>query len=488
MPEKMVDQKTSGKSIWFRCAYAEKCGACQLLKYPYHVQLRKKQERVESLLSSYGTVDPILGMKNPMHYRNKVHAVFALDRARRPISGVYAAGSHHVVPVRHCLIENEKADLIIESIVALLPSFPWSIYNEYTHRGLLRHVVIRASSATGQMMVTLVTTSLECPQLDRFVEQLTSMHPEITTIVINANPRMTSAVLGTNEKVLYGPGYIEDVLCGKRFRISSRSFFQVNSRQTEILYNTAIDLCCLTGNETILDAYCGTGTIGICASDRAKQVIGVEVNGKAVADAKVNAAINHVDNASFYTDDAGRFLSRLAEKNIHPDLVITDPPRSGCSDAFLDSLLCVNPPEILYISCNPDSLARDLHFLVSNGYRAEKIVPVDMFPGTNHVETVVSLSKGEISSKPVRVEFSLEGLDTSCLLNDATYQQIKDYVLEHTGLHVSTLCIAQVKAKHGIIERACYNKAKSEGGRVPKCPPEKEKAIEDALRHFQMIP
>ncbi|MBQ9288683.1 MAG: 23S rRNA (uracil(1939)-C(5))-methyltransferase RlmD, partial [Clostridia bacterium] len=429
MADRTEQVKTSGKSIWFRCPQSETCGGCQLLKLPYSAQLRKKQEWVESLLSAYGSVQPIIGMENPKHYRNKVHAVFALDRARKPVSGVYAAGTHHVVPVRHCLIENEKADQIIASIVDLLPSFPWSIYNEHTHRGLLRHVVVRVSETTSQVMVTLVTTSLEYPQQERFVEQLLRLHPDITTIVLNANPRQTSAVLGTQEKVIYGPGYIEDLLCGKRFRISSRSFYQVNSRQTEILYNTAIDLCQLTGTETILDAYCGTGTIGICASDRAKQIIGVEINGKAVADAKINAEINQVKNAAFYTGDAGNYIAKLAAKNILPDLVIMDPPRSGCSDLFLNTVCSMSPKKLLYISCNPESLARDLQSVLSRHYHVDAIIPVDMFPGTQHVETVLLMSQQK-PDDTIHVGIDLKPEDVTVAESKATYAELQAYIEE----------------------------------------------------------
>ena len=381
------------KSIWFKCPYANQCGACQLLKFPYQVQLCKKQEYVESLLSEFCNVDRIIGMENPFHYRNKAHAVLSQDRSGCPVSGVYAEGTHHVVPVRHCLIESEAADRIIQSIVQLLPSFSWRIYNEHTHKGLLRHVVVRTSNATGQIMVTLVATSADFPDQERFVDLLLSSHPEITTVVLNINPRITSAVLGTKEKVLHGPGYIEDILCGKRFRISSRSFYQVNARQTEILYQTAIRQCRLSGCETLLDAYCGTGTIGICASDHVKRILGVEVNSQAIADARINATINGISNTTFYTDDAGRFMTRLSAQKISPDVVIMDPPRAGSSKPFLDALLALHPNRIVYVSCNPQTLQRDLHMLVNDDYLVQAISPVDMFPGTQHVECVVLMSR-----------------------------------------------------------------------------------------------
>ena len=379
------------KSIYFRCPHAKVCGGCQLLQYPYQVQLQKKQAWVESLLSSFCSVDPIIGMETPAHYRNKVHAVLSVNRNGLPVSGIYASGTHRVIPVKHCLIEDEKADEIIQSIVGILPAYHWSVYNEYTHRGLLRHIVVRTSRTTKQIMVTLIATSVDFPNQEAFVKELLDIHPEITTLVVNANPRQTSAVFGTKEKILCGPGYIEDILCGKRFRISSRSFYQVNASQTELLYRTAIDLCQLTGRETLLDAYCGTGTIGICASDNVKRLIGVEINRAAIDDARINAEMNQVDHASFYTDDASRFMTRLSVQKTIPDVVIMDPPRSGSTEEVLSSLASLAPEKIVYVSCNPETLQRDLYFLVQHGYCVKKIVPVDMFPCTQHVETVCCL-------------------------------------------------------------------------------------------------
>ncbi len=416
MVKSNTDLNPSNKSIWFRCPYADKCGGCQLIKYPYQVQLRKKQEWVTSLLSPFGPVDPIIGMDNPMHYRNKVHGVISADKSGNPVAGVYAQGTHHVVPVKHCLIENEKADTIIQSVLTILHSFSWRIYNEYTHRGLIRHIVVRVSDTTGQIMVTLVVTSLEFPGQDKFAEQLLALHPEITTIVLNLNSRQTSAVLGNQEKVLYGNGYIEDILLNKRFRISSRSFYQVNGRQTAVLYQKAIEMCCLSGNETLLDAYCGTGTIGICASDHVKRLIGVEVNKSAIEDAKMNALANHIENASFFTDDAGRFMKRLTLQKTIPDIVLMDPPRAGSSPDFLSALSSLKPKKIIYISCNPETLARDLSYLSLHGYDLTKATPIDMFPCTQHVETVVCLSNKNARSKDY-VEIGLDVED---------YYRIKD--------------------------------------------------------------
>lgn len=381
-------------SIYFKCPVAARCGACQLTRLPYQEQLRVKQARMEALLSPFCPVEKIRGMEDPLHYRNKVHAVFAVDKRGMPVAGVYAAGTHRVVPVKHCLIEDERAGRIIQSIVALLPRFKLRVYNEYTHRGFLRHAVIRTGWKTGQIMVTLVATSLTFPGGRDFVAALRQRHPEITTVVLNENSRQTSAVLGRRETVLYGDGYLEDELCGKRFRISSQAFYQVNARQAEVLYRTAVGLMDLTGRETLLDAYCGTGTIGLCAAEGAERLIGVELNAQAVRDARENARRNGVANAAFYCDDAGRFMTRMAREGRAPDVVCLDPPRAGSDEAFLTALKALGPRRVVYVSCGPDTLARDVAFLCRDGaYQAEVAVPVDMFPCTEHVETVVALSR-----------------------------------------------------------------------------------------------
>lgn len=381
------------REIRFSCPVAARCGGCQLAKYSYREQLTLKQKRVTQLLGKLCPVEPIIGMADPFHYRNKVHAVIAPDKKEYAISGVYALGTHHVIPVKSCLIEDPRADRIIQTIVSMLKPYKLRIYNENTHRGFFRHVVIRTGGKTGQIMVTLVTTSQEFPGGKAFVAELVEKHPEITTVVLNINQRETSMVLGKKEITLYGDGYMEDELCGKRFRISSQSFYQVNARQTEVLYRTAIDLAQLTGKETLLDAYCGTGTIGLCASDHIARLIGVELNADAVRDAKENARRNGVTNASFYCDDAGRFMVKMAREHRVPDVVMMDPPRSGSDEPFLRSLLTLMPPRVVYVSCNPETLARDAAVLVKGGYKAVKAIPVDMFPCTEHVETVMLFRK-----------------------------------------------------------------------------------------------
>ena len=426
-------------------------------------------------------------MEEPYHYRNKVHAVFGLDRKNNPISGIYKEGTHRILPVDSCQIEDQKADEIIVTIRSMLRSFKIRVFDEDTGYGLLRHVLIRRGFTTGEILVVLVTASPVFPSKNNFVKALREKHPEITTIVQNINGRSTSMVLGDKEHVLYGKGYIEDELCGLRFRISSRSFYQINSVQTEKLYGKAMELAGLTGKETVLDAYCGIGTIGLIASKHAGKVIGVELNQDAVRDAVQNAKKNGITNAQFFCNDAGRFMSHMAARGESADVVFMDPPRSGSTEEFIDSVALMQPKRVVYISCGPDTLARDLKVFAKHGYRAKEAWPVDLFGWTGHVETVCLLSKLHEAKHHVNVRLDMDELDLTSAESKATYEEIKEYVFEHTGLKVSHLYIAQVKQKYGIIERENYNKPKSENVRQPKCPPEKESAIIDALRYFGMI-
>ena len=383
----------NANEIRFACPVADKCGGCQLSHMAYADQLRVKQQTVEKLLKGICPVAPIRGMEDPFHYRNKVHAVLAADKQGKPYAGVYAAGSHRVIPVKDCLIEDERASRIIQTIVGMMARHNIRPYNEDTRQGYLRHILIRTGQATGEIMVVLVAASLEFPGKKHFMAELRQLHPEITTLILNRNDKRTSMVLGQREKVVFGPGYLEDVLCGKRFRISPQSFYQVNARQTEVLYRTAIEFMGLTGKETLLDAYCGTGTIGLCAAEGARKLIGVELNADAVRDAIENARRNGVRNATFTCGDAGQFMTRMAAQGRVPDVVCMDPPRAGSDAPFLKALTTLMPPRIVYVSCNPETLARDLKVLVKGGYRAVQAVPVDMFPCTEHVETVVVLDR-----------------------------------------------------------------------------------------------
>ena len=510
------------------CPYAKKCGGCDYQGMPYEKQLKEKQAYVQKQVGNFCKVLPILGMDEPYHYRNKVHAVFDIEKKRgsRPgargngkaangkqgngkngrfaakpapggiISGVYKAGTHEVINIDACQIEDELSSAIIRDIRGLLHSFKIKTYDEDTGYGLLRHVLVRRGFHSGEVMVVLVLGSPVLPSKNNFVKALGKLHPEISTVIINVNDKRTSMVLGDKESVIYGKGYIEDTLCGCTFRISPKSFYQVNPVQTELLYGKAIAYAGLTGKETVVDAYCGTGTIGIIAAKSAKKVIGVELNRDAVRDAVKNAKCNNVKNIEFYNADAGQFMVEMAEYRADAkagekngadevDVVFMDPPRAGSDEAFLSSVVTLAPKRVVYVSCNPETLARDLLYLTKHGYRAQECQPVDMFPWTKHVETVCLL----ILRNPV-THINID-VDVEELVQDkrgaATYGQIKDYVLEHSGLKVSSLYIAQVKQKCGIIERENYNKPKSEDAKQPQCPPEKEKAIRVALQHFRLI-
>ncbi len=386
-------QKGREKNI--ACPVYKKCGGCQLLHMDYEKQLEWKKKQASALLKPYGKLKEVIAMEEPVHYRCKVHAVFGRDRNGKVISGIYKEGTHTVVPVKTCLLEDEKADAIIQTIKGLLRSFKIKTYDEDTGYGLLRHVLVRVGARTGQIMVVLVLSSPIMPSKNNFVKALRKEHPEITTVVVNVNDKITSMVLGDKEQVIYGPGYIEDELCGMTFKISPKSFYQVNPRQAEKLYKKAMEYAGLTGKETVLDAYCGTGTIGMLAAPKADKVIGVELNKDAVKDAVAGAKKNHLQNIRFYQSDAGDVLLQMAEDGEKVDVVFMDPPRTGSSEKFLSSLVVIKPKRIVYVSCDPETLARNLQYLCGKGYRMEKGCLVDMFPFTIHVETVVLMSRVE---------------------------------------------------------------------------------------------
>lgn len=373
------------------CPLAKKCGGCQLQNMDYLRQLKFKQAKVEKLVGIYGRVGKIVGMENPYHYRCKVQAAFGTTRGGKIISGVYQSSSHRIVNVDSCMIEDEKADEIIVTIRNLLPKFKLRPYNEDTGAGFLRHVLVRKGYNSGQIMVVLVTASSVFPSKNNFVGAILKAHPEITTILQNINSKRTNLVLGDINKTIHGSGYIEDSLCGCTFRISPNSFYQINPAQTEKLYSLAVEYAGLTGRERVIDAYCGTGTIGIIAAKTAGEVIGAELNAAAVRDAKANAQRNNVQNIKFVCADAGQFMRDMAAQGEKADVVFMDPPRAGSDKRFLSSVITLAPEKIVYISCNPETLARDLRYLANNGYKVNKIKPVDMFPFTHHIEVVVQL-------------------------------------------------------------------------------------------------
>ncbi len=500
MPEKkksISNNKSGVKSG--NCPLYKKCGGCQLQNLTYEQQLRYKQVKCIRLLGKFCRVGEIIGMGNPYHYRNKVQAAFALDRHSNIISGVYQSSSHKIVPVTVCMTEDEKADEIIGTIRRLLKNFKLRPYNEDTGRGFLRHVLVKRGFKSGQIMVVLVTGTRDFPKKKDFVATLLKIHPEITTVVQNVNNQKTSMVLGNRSEVLFGDGYITEQLGDFSFRISPKAFYQINPIQTEVLYNTTLEFAGLTGKETVIDAYCGTGTIGIFASPKAKKVVGVELNPDAVKDARVNAKLNSAENTEFYNADAGEFLADAAASNEKYDVVIMDPPRSGSTVKFLKSVVKLAPKTVVYVSCNPETLARDLMFLVRNGYKVKKMQPVDMFPHTNHVETVVLLSHkkpdGHIN---VKVEFGEdEGkvpLDNIAKRAESykpkervTYKMIKEYIEAKYGFKVHTAYIAEVKRDLGLPMYDAPNAV--EELKQPRKHPtaEKVEAIKDALKHFEVI-
>ena len=390
------------------CPIAKKCGGCQLQNLEYEEQLSLKQSKLIKLVGRYCHIDEIIGMQEPFRYRNKVSRAFGF-RNGRIISGIYQSSSGRIVQTDSCLLEDEFADEIIKTVRELCVSFRIKAYDLNTGRGFFRHVLVRRAVNTDETMVVLVTAKGEFPKKQSFVAALLKKHPEITTVVWNVNQTETPLFLGEKSEILYGHGYITEKLLGLSFRISPKSFYQVNPKQTEILYSKAREFAGLSGKETLIDAYCGTGTIGLTMAKGAREVIGVETNREAVADANENARINGIKNARFVCADAGEFMADLAQKGEKADAVITDPPRAGCSKKFIDSLLSLSPKTIVYVSCNPETLTRDLFALRKGGYKVKKIQPVDMFPFTEHVETVVLLSRKDVHER-IKFDVNVEGL------------------------------------------------------------------------------
>ncbi len=377
------------------CPYAKKCGGCDYQGVPYAEQLKKKQKDVRKLLEPFKKPEPILEAAHPLHYRNKVHGIFGRDKKGNIFTGIYEEKSHRIVPVEDCGIEDATASAILKTLCELVKSFKIRVYDEDRGTGHLRHALIRVGRNTKEVMVVLVVTDPIFPSKNNFTKELRRRHPEITTVVLNINDRDTSMVLGERNITLYGKGYIEDLLLGLRFRISPSSFYQINPEQTEVLYKKAIKFAGLTGKERVIDAYCGIGTIGMCAASKAREVIGVELNRDAVRDAIANAKANGIKNVRFVSDDAGAFMKRMAEDGERADVVILDPPRSGSTPEFIDAVKILGPARVVYVSCDPVTLARDLAVFAKKGYELKKAQPVDMFPGTKHTEVCCLLERSE---------------------------------------------------------------------------------------------
>lgn len=476
----------SSERITPDCPYFPRCGGCTYRHIRYEEELRLKKQRVQDNLSRIGgsdvTVEEILGARDTLRYRNKAQYPVSKDGA----VGFYRARTHEVIECEHCLLVKPEADAAAEALREYMQSCRVAGYDEKTGRGLVRHLYVR-SNAAGESLVCVLVNGDKLPKEDRLVTLLRDACPKCTGIVLGTNTKKGNVILGDRYRTLWGSDRLEDTLCGKTFRLSVPSFYQVNRIQAERLYAKAIEFAGLTGQETVLDLYCGAGTITLALSDHAKKVLGAEIVPEAIDDARENAARNGVKNAEFFCGDASDVAKKLARENLRPDVITVDPPRKGLAADVVESIAEMQPQRVVYVSCDSATMARDVKRLADLGYTAQRACAVDMFPRADHVETVVLLSKGEIDSKKVRVEFSLEDMDMSGFQKGATYEQIKAYVLEHTGLKVSSLYISQIKRKCGLDVGQNYNLSKKEDAKVPKCPPEKEAAIRGALKYFQMI-
>lgn len=491
------------------CPMARKCGGCQIQEMKYDRQLKFKEEKVRGNLIRIGevpeellaqTMEPITGMEpsegqeQPFHYRNKAQFPIGTDKDGNVIAGFYAGRTHSIIPNTDCALGVEVNEEILTCILKFMEEYQIPAYDEERHKGLVRHVLIRYGFITKEIMVCLVINGNKLPHSEILTERLAAIDG-MTSITLSINKEKTNVIMGNMIKPLWGQTYITDYIGDVKYQISPLSFYQVNPVQTEKLYGLALEYAGLTGNETVWDLYCGIGTISLFLAKNAKQVYGVEIVPQAIEDAKNNAKINGIQNAEFYVGKAEEVLPGYYKEyarehggeTAHADVIVVDPPRKGCEESLLRTMVDMQPEKIVYVSCDSATLARDVKFLRGNGYEIQRVRAVDQFPHTVHVETVVLLSKGEIDSKKVRVEFSLEGMDMSGFQKGATYEQIKAYVLKHTGLKVSSLYISQVKRKCGLDVGQNYNLSKKENAKVPQCPPEKEAAIVEALKYFQML-
>lgn len=469
------------------CPVAKKCGGCDFWHMDYEEECRLKAQRVKDCLNRIGgeSIDemPILAAPTCLGYRNKAQYPVASEKGRA-YAGFFQAGTHQVVENDRCRILPEETDRVKDIVMNYVNKYQVPVYDELTGRGLLRHIYVRRGAVSGQILVCLVVNGDGLPKISTLIDSLKAV-PGFATLVLSVNTKKGNAVLGDKFLTLYGPGYIEDTLCGLSFRLSPRSFYQVNHHQAQRLYESAISLAEIGKEDLVLDLYCGVGTITLAMAAAAGKVLGVEVIPQAVEDAKDNAARNHIENAEFFCADAGTAALKLEAEGIHPDIITVDPPRKGLSLDAIEAIAKMSPKRLVYISCDPATLARDVALLKERGFEVKKALCADLFPRCSHVETVCQL----VLRKPA-VHINID-VDVEELVQDkrgaATYGQIKDYVLEHSGLKVSSLYIAQVKQKCGIIERENYNKSKSEDAKQPQCPPEKEVAIMEALRYYGMI-
>ena len=475
------------------CPVAGPCGGCSLRHLRYQAELQAKEDSVADAFRRIGGLDvpiqPILPSPEVDRYRNKVQYPVGKDKNGHLCIGFYAGRSHRIVPCADCKLQPAVLNEIGNTLCGLLEQYGIQPYDEQSGKGLVRHIFLRRGAHSGQIMVCLVCTRPSLPHADEIVRQLCSRFDAIRTILINVNQEKTNVILGLKNQILYGSGFIEDTLCDVPVQLGPLSFYQVNTPGAEQLYKVAAAYAAATPDDLLLDLYCGMGTIGLSMVQHCRELIGVEIIPEAIESAKANASRMGADVAAksrFFCADAGQAASRLASEGLAPDIIVVDPPRKGCDQATLSAIIKMAPRRLVYVSCNPATAARDCAILAQSGYSVDKVQPVDMFPRTGHVECVISLSQ-QYPDDHIEFSLDLDELDATPAETKATYKEIKDYVKEQTGLNVTPLYIAQVKQKCGIIERECYNKPKSENTKQPQCPPEKEKAIRDALKHFQMI-
>ena len=478
------------------CPVARQCGGCQLQAMNYEGQLKFKERKVMNNLIRIGKFAedeihmlPIMGMEQPWRYRNKAQFPFGKDKDGNVIAGFYAGRTHAIVEAEDCLLGVEENREILDIVKRFMKEMKIEPYDELSHKGLVRHVLIRKGFKTGEIMVCLVINGNKLPGKERLVEMLTGVDgvKGMTSISYSVNQEKTNVIMGKEIVNLYGPGYITDYIGNVKYQISPLSFYQVNPVQTERLYGTALEYAGLTGNEIVWDLYCGIGTISLFLAQKAKKVYGVEIVPQAIEDARRNAEINGIHNAEFFVGKAEEVLPEQFEKNhVHADVIVVDPPRKGCDVVCLDTILKMRPERVVYVSCDSATLARDLRYLADGGYVVERGRCCDMFPGTVHCETVVLLSQQK-PDDTIEIDLDLDELDATTAETKATYEEIKAYVWDKHHLKVSSLYISQIKRKCGLEVGQNYNLSKSENPKVPKCPPEKEAAIMDALKHFQMI-
>lgn len=479
------------------CPVAGPCGGCSLRHLDYAAELRAKQESVLDAFRRIGGLEvPVLDiLPSPEvdRYRNKVQFPVGVDKNGVPCIGFYAGRTHRIVPCPDCKLQPGVLNEIGNALCAFFAQQGIRPYDEQSGKGLVRHIFLRRGAHSGQIMVCLVCTRAKLPHAEQLCTALREQFPAISTILLNVNAKNTNVILGSENHILYGPGYIEDTLCGVPVRLGPLSFYQVNTLAAERLYGVAAQYAQLTPDDTLLDLYCGMGTIGLSMADQCRELIGVEIVQEAIESAKANATRMGeavATKSRFFCADAGQAATQLASEGLHPDIVMLDPPRKGCDEATLSAVVRMAPRRVVYVSCNPATAARDAAWLEKNGYHTEKVQPVDLFPRTKHVEAVLLLTKLNVErhvERHIEVDVSMDELDVTAAESKATYNEIREHVWEHHQLRVSNLYIAQVKQKYGIIERENYNKPKSENAKQPKCPKEKEDAIVEALRHFQMI-